>query len=125
MLGIGGCGMSGLARLLAARGIRVGGSDETASDVTRGLEAEGIVVRIGKGSVPADAVMVIASAAIPDDHPELVDAQSRGIRCSTYAEALGMAQSDRLGVSIAGTHGKSTTAVNSIAPFITIAPPLA
>jgi UDP-N-acetylmuramate--alanine ligase len=110
MLGIGGCGMSGLARLLAARGIRVGGSDETASDVTRGLEAEGIVVRIGKGSVPADAVMVIASAAIPDDHPELVDAQSRGIRCSTYAEALGMAQSDRLGVSIAGTHGKSTTA---------------
>ena len=44
MLGIGGCGVSGLARLLAARGIRVGGSDEAASDVTRGLEADGRLV---------------------------------------------------------------------------------
>jgi UDP-N-acetylmuramate--alanine ligase len=60
-------------------------------------------------AIPPRCDLVIASAAIKPDHPEIVAAQARGIRVIGYAEALGLVQTDRTGVSIAGTHGKSTT----------------
>jgi UDP-N-acetylmuramate--alanine ligase len=107
--GIGGCGMSGLARLARARGVVVSGSDSTESDVTRQLVAEGTPVHIGTATLPEDIEHLIHSAAVKQDHPELQQARTMGIPVQTYAQGLGMAQSQRLGVSIAGTHGKSTT----------------
>jgi len=110
MIGIGGCGMCGLARMLVGRGIGVAGSDGMPSDTTRSLQEHGIDVTGGCDDLPADLDLIIASAAVPHDHPELQQAAARGVPRAIYAEALGMVQMDRLGVSIAGTHGKSTTA---------------
>jgi len=110
MTGIGGCGMSGLARMLAARGFHVAGSDMTDSEVTRALEKDGIDVHIGEVPLPDGIDLVIRSAAVPDDHRDVLAALERHTQCRFYADALGMVQQDRLGVSIAGTHGKSTTA---------------
>jgi UDP-N-acetylmuramate--alanine ligase len=109
-VGIGGSGMNGLARMLARRGARCSGSDANASEVTDGLAAGGIAVEVGSpGPLPAECDLVIRSAAIRDDHPQILEAESRGIRHVTYAEALGFAQTGRTTVSIAGTHGKSST----------------
>ncbi|MEM7230174.1 MAG: UDP-N-acetylmuramate--L-alanine ligase [Planctomycetota bacterium] len=109
--GIGGCGMSGLARLLQQLGARCTGSDLVESDITRSLREDAIPVTLEQSaeSVPMDTTLVIASAAIRPDHPEVLAAESRGLPVMTYAEALGEAQTCRTGVSIAGTHGKSTT----------------
>jgi len=110
-IGIGGCGMSGLARMLAQRGARCAGSDSTPSDLTDALIADGMQVSFNQpaGLIPEETDVVIASAAIKHDHPELMAAQARGMHIMTYAEALGTAQLDRTAVCIAGTHGKSTT----------------
>ncbi len=110
MIGIGGCGMCGLARIFASHGLCVSGSDQASTDTTLALESEGIRVCHGEDALPDGVDVVIASAAIPPDHPEWITAKNRGIRMYSYAEGLGMVQQQRLGVSIAGTHGKSTTA---------------
>ncbi len=111
-IGVGGCGMSGLARLLARQGASCAGTDNVPSDVTAALIAEGIPVvhEQGPEAIPDDVNLVIHSAAIKPDHPELMEAERRGLRVISYAEALGWVQEGRTGVSIAGTHGKSTTA---------------
>jgi UDP-N-acetylmuramate--alanine ligase len=110
MIGIGGCGMSGLARMLLARGADVAGSDQAPSPVTEALESTGIAVRFDqdRGVLPEACDMVIASAAIRPDHPELLAATARGVPILTYAEALGRCMLGRTGVCIAGTHGKSS-----------------
>lgn len=110
-IGVGGCGMSALAEMLAGRGARCAGSDRSPSAVTRQLERRGITVWFDqeRGELPERCDAVVASAAIPPDHPELLTAQRRGIPVLAYAEALGCAQIDRTAVCIAGTHGKSTT----------------
>ncbi|MBX3354911.1 MAG: UDP-N-acetylmuramate--L-alanine ligase [Phycisphaeraceae bacterium] len=109
--GVGGCGMSALARLFAERGAHCAGSDRAASPVTLELTARGVPVAHDqdRGELPEECDVVIASAAIAPDHPELIAAQRRGIPVIGYAEALGGAQSGRTSISIAGTHGKSTT----------------
>lgn len=111
LIGIGGCGMSGLGRMLLERGAVVSGSDSTPTEVTESLIARGVAVGFDQqaGVIPEDADLVIASAAIRPDHPELQAATERGIETLTYAEALGRCMSGRTGVAIAGTHGKSTT----------------
>lgn len=111
MLGIGGCGMSGLARVLAARGLAVRGSDSTPSSTTESLGSAGIAVefREAADALPEDADVVIASAAVKPDHPQVLEATRRGLNVHTYAEALGMSMAAHTGVAIAGTHGKSTT----------------
>lgn len=111
LIGIGGCGMSALARLLHSAGLPVTGSDATPSAVTAALEADGIAVDVQQtpASMGEDVDVVVASAAIKPDHPQLLAAQSRGLAVLTYAEALGRCMSARTGVAIAGTHGKSTT----------------
>lgn len=110
MIGIGGCGMSGLARMLQARGARVAGSDTAPGPVTESLEASGIPVTFtqDRGELPDACDLVVASAAIRPDHPELLAATSRGVPTLTYAEALGRCMLGRTGVCIAGTHGKSS-----------------
>jgi len=111
LIGIGGCGMSGLARMIRNAGADCRGSDAVASEITEGLVADGIPVRIDgqDAGVPDDCDLVIASAAVKPDHPEMVDAVQRGVEVLTYAEALGLLQATHTGISIAGTHGKSTT----------------
>ncbi|HWB19473.1 MAG TPA: UDP-N-acetylmuramate--L-alanine ligase, partial [Phycisphaerales bacterium] len=110
-IGIGGCGMSGLAKMLHQRGAICSGSDYVPSALIDDLEHRGVRVSLDQfaGNLPDQCDMVIASAAIKPDHPELLAAQNRGIPVISYAEALGLAQTERTGVSIAGTHGKSTT----------------
>lgn len=111
-IGIGGCGMSGLARMLARRGARISGSDSTPSPVTDVLGEEHPTWRLTfdqSGPVPEGTDLVIASAAIKADHPELLSAVEHGLPVLTYAEALGLAMRGMTGVAIAGTHGKSTT----------------
>ncbi len=109
LIGIGGCGMSGLARMLAAAGARVAGADSTPTAVTIALAIEGIEVNDDSGPVPGACDAVVASAAIKPDHPQLIEARRRGIEVLSYAEALGRCMAGRTGVALAGTHGKSTT----------------
>lgn len=111
LVGIGGCGMSGLARMLRSRGAEVSGSDAYPSSFTKALGSEGIAVGFdqGAGSMPDEVDLVIASAAIKPDNPQLVDAVNRGVTVMTYAEALGKCMLGKTGVALAGTHGKSTT----------------
>ncbi|HRQ74316.1 MAG TPA: UDP-N-acetylmuramate--L-alanine ligase [Phycisphaerales bacterium] len=111
LIGIGGCGMSGLARMLRDLGALCSGSDSTPSDLTESLCASGIPVNLDqtKGILPEQCDLVVASAAIKPDHPEMLAAVARGLPAFTYAEMLGQVQAERTGISIAGTHGKSTT----------------
>jgi UDP-N-acetylmuramate--alanine ligase len=110
IVGVGGAGMSGLARLLAGLGHRVTGSDLVASEVAASLLAEGIVVTVGHaaGNV-ADAELVTASPAVRADNVELVEAHARGIRVVLRAEALAAMCRLRETLAVAGTHGKTTT----------------
>ncbi|MEM9560760.1 MAG: cyanophycin synthetase [Planctomycetota bacterium] len=115
LIGVGGAGMSALARLLAAGGLDVRGVDSTETPVTGALRASGIAVEIeppAKQSgerLAGDRDGVIASAAVGPDHAQLIEAQRRGLEILSYPEALGRCMGGRTGVAIAGTHGKSTT----------------
>jgi len=111
MIGIGGCGMSGLARLLRTRGANVSGTDQSAQDSTRALEAEGIRVGFDQSLpyLPEATGLVVISAAVKADHPQVAEARRRGVPVLTYAEALGKCMLGRTGIAVAGTHGKSST----------------
>ena len=110
-IGIGGCGMSGLAFMLQRLGAMCSGSDAVGSELTDALDDRGIHVSLDQttGTLPEQCDLVIASAAIKPDHPEMLAATNRDLTVWTYAEALGQVQVDKTGLSIAGTHGKSTT----------------
>lgn len=111
MIGIGGCGMSGLARMLRGRGALVSGSDMNTSETTDALAAEGFEVSFDQtvGGVPEACDLVVASAAIKPEHPQMLEADRRGIKHFSYAEMLGQCMVGRTAIAIAGTHGKSTT----------------
>lgn len=111
MIGIGGCGMSGLARMLKTRGGVVTGSDTGVSGFTKTLEADGIQVGFDQSRawLPDETELVICSAAIKPDHPQVLEAMARGLLVLNYAEALGWTMVGMTGVCVAGTHGKSTT----------------
>ena len=111
LIGIGGCGMCGLARMLKTRGGVVSGSDQSRSTFTAALEGDGFTVHYDQSQawLPDACDMVIASAAIKPDHPQVQEARRRGIPYLNYAQALGRAMSGMTGVCVAGTHGKSTT----------------
>ncbi|MEE9404381.1 MAG: UDP-N-acetylmuramate--L-alanine ligase [Algisphaera sp.] len=110
-VGIGGSGMSGLARLCAARGACVSGSDRGDSPAAAKLREEGFVVAAEQtqDTLPAETDLVVVSAAIPIDHPERAAARQRGVEVMKYAALLGQLMIGRCGVAVAGTHGKSTT----------------
>lgn len=110
-IGIGGIGVSALARMLAQSSVRVTGSDSHASPVTDALRAEGIPVTIGHhaGSVTPGTDLVIYTKAIGARDPELVRAKELGIPCLTYAEALGEVSRSRYTIAVSGAHGKTTT----------------
>lgn len=111
LVGVGGCGMSGLAGVLLRCGAIVSGSDVNPSSVFSRLEELGATIRVGQApiNVPTDCDYVVYSAAVKEDNPELVEARRRGFRCLKYAEMLGQVMRQRTGIAISGTHGKSTT----------------
>ncbi len=110
-VGIGGCGMSGLARIVRAFGGECTGSDITESSVTESLVGEGIDVVLGQSAetVPVDCDILVTTAAVDEEHCEVVEAKRRGVKVIKYAKLLGELMAGRVGVAIAGTHGKSTT----------------
>ncbi|MEM1445371.1 MAG: UDP-N-acetylmuramate--L-alanine ligase [Planctomycetota bacterium] len=112
-VGIGGSGMSGLARLCAAHGHRVTGSDLQESPTVAALRADGFEVALHQtaDAVPADAETLVISAAVPYDHAEVLEAGRRNLEVVKYAAMLGrvMARTGTVGVAVAGTHGKSST----------------
>jgi UDP-N-acetylmuramate--alanine ligase len=110
-VGIGGIGVSGLARLLLARGLTVSGSDlrdGTTADSLRRLGAQ-VIVGHAPGNIPPATDLVVASAAIPSENVELCAGRERGLRVLKYAQALGLLMEEYAGIAIAGTHGKTTT----------------
>jgi UDP-N-acetylmuramate--alanine ligase len=110
LTGIGGAGMSGIARILLARGVPVSGSDAAPSELLEELAALGADVRVGHAAANvADADTLVVSTAIRPDNPEFAEARLRGIRVLHRATALASVMLGRRGVAIAGTHGKTTT----------------
>jgi UDP-N-acetylmuramate--alanine ligase len=111
--GIGGAGMSGIARIMLARGIEVSGSDAMASAVLDDLHAQGARVHVGHaaghlGDLGAADTLVVSSA-IRADNPELAEATRRGMRVLHRAAALASVMAGRRIIAVAGTHGKTTT----------------
>jgi len=110
-VGVGGCGMSGLAAITRDRGAVCTGSDRQPSELTDWLARQGVRVAFEQSAatVPERLDLLVASAAIPPDHPELAEARDRGVPVLKYAEMLGRLMTRSHGVAVAGTHGKSTT----------------
>ncbi len=109
-IGIGGVGMSGLARILLARGVTVSGSDAHASATTEALTGLGARVRIGHQGADVDqADTVVVSSAIRETNPELSAARAAGLRILHRSQALAALMAGRRAVAVAGTHGKTTT----------------
>ncbi len=110
VVGIGGAGMSGLARLLASLGHHVAGSDLVDSPTSSSLRAAGIAVAVGHSAKNVGAAdLVTWSPAVAPDNPELVEASARGIELATRAHVLGALCRLREVLAVAGTHGKTTT----------------
>jgi UDP-N-acetylmuramate--alanine ligase len=110
-LGIGGIGMSALARYFLAKGFRVHGYDRTATSLTTLLENEGMIIHYHEdiSLIPADTGLVIYTPAIPAVNAELQYLQKCGVRMMKRAEVLGMLSSEYQTIACAGTHGKTTT----------------
>lgn len=110
-IGVGGIGLSAIAEILLSRGYRVSGSDMKESSVTRQLEANGVRVFIGHDAANlGDAELLVYSAAVSMENPEIVEAERRGIPVISRAQVLGAIMSDyKISIAISGTHGKTTT----------------
>lgn len=114
LIGIGGAGMSGIARILLARGARVSGSDAKDSRAFLTLRAQGAEIAVGQAAQNLDAFddgpsAVVVSTAIQDTNPELAAARERGIPVLHRAQALGELMAGHQVACIAGTHGKTST----------------
>jgi UDP-N-acetylmuramate--alanine ligase len=110
LIGVGGRGMSGIARILAVRGVSVTGSDAKESAATTALEAVGVPCFIGHDAAHVgEADTVVVSSAIPETNPELAVARERGLRVLPRTVALVALMRGYRAVAIAGTHGKTTT----------------
>lgn len=110
-LGIGGIGMSALARYFKAKGYEVAGYDKTPSPLTRRLEEEGISIHYvdDPSLIPENIDFVVLTPAIPANSLELNYLKSRGVKILKRAEVLGMLSEQHKALAIAGTHGKTTT----------------
>ena len=109
-VGIGGIGMSGIARVLLQLGYRVSGSDLKASAITQNLQELGATIYIGHQASNLGAVdTVVLSTAINESNPEVKAALERGLQIMIRSQMLGFLMRTRFGIAIAGTHGKTTT----------------
>jgi UDP-N-acetylmuramate--alanine ligase len=118
-IGIGGAGMSGLARLLLARGVAVQGSDQQEGPVLRELRSLGARIFVGhRAEHVRGASRVVYSAAVPVENPELIAARAAGIPTLSRAALLGEEMAGRRGIAVAGTHGKTTTTAMTASIFL-------
>jgi UDP-N-acetylmuramate--alanine ligase len=115
-LGIGGIGMSALARYFHVKGFPVAGYDRTETKLTANLKIEGIAVSFedGVGNIPSDYLnakntLVVITPAIPDNHPQLIYFQKNNFTIQKRSQVLGIITKHSKGICIAGTHGKTTT----------------
>ena len=109
VVGIGGAGMSAIARVLLGRGIIVSGSDRLASPITDALKREGVEVTIGHNAETlCDVDMVLASSAIPDDNVEIETARDRDITVQRRPGFLPALTANYDVIAVAGAHGKTT-----------------
>ncbi len=116
IMGVGGAGMSAIARLLHARGVRVSGDDHADSPMLQSLRAAGIPAFVGHdpkhldGEMLGGPVDVLApSSAVPANSNELLEARRRGLRVWHRGDLLAVLLAGRVGIGVAGTHGKTTT----------------
>lgn len=110
-IGIGGIGMSALARLFKSRGVEVSGSDISRSEITDALEKEGIKIFLSQeaNNISDDIDCVIYTIAVKGDNPEFFEVKKRALPIFTYAEMLGKVSASYYTIAISGTHGKTTT----------------
>jgi UDP-N-acetylmuramate--alanine ligase len=109
-IGIGGTGLSAIARVLLERGFTVSGSDRQETVLLEGLRDAGAQIFIGHNARQiSGAGVIVRSSAIPDDNPEVQAALQKGIPVLKRAEFLGDLMEERVGIAVAGTHGKTTT----------------
>lgn len=109
-IGIGGAGLSGIARIMLARGIPVSGSDAADSPTLEALRELGATCHVGhRADHLGSAETVIASTAVREDNPEVVEAQRRGLRLWPRSAAVESVMQGRRALAVAGTHGKTTT----------------
>lgn len=110
-IGIGGIGMSAIARYFNTRGVAVAGYDKTETDLTRQLNAEGIKVYYTEelDVLPEKIDLVVYTPAVPADHQQLVHLLNLGIPVMKRAQVLGLISQAQKTIAIAGTHGKTTT----------------
>jgi UDP-N-acetylmuramate--alanine ligase len=110
LVGIGGAGLSAIARVLMEMGCRVSGSDQAASALTAALAEEGATVYVGhRAEQVSGADLLVVSSAIPAHNVELRAAQARNIPILKRADFLGQMMDGRVAVAVAGSHGKTTT----------------
>ena len=110
LIGIGGTGISSIARVLLERGYTVSGSDQLLSSLAVELQKAGVTVI--KGHAPENikgADMVVRSSAIPDDNIEVIEAKKQNIPVLKRSDFLGSLMKNNIGIAVAGTHGKTTT----------------
>ncbi|MES2437257.1 MAG: Mur ligase family protein [Patescibacteria group bacterium] len=110
-IGIGGIGISAVARMMSLEGKEITGSDRDESEVTQELKKERISVTIGQKAenIVAGIDLVIYTVAIPENNAELMKARELGIECITYPQALAIISKDKFTIAVSGTHGKTTT----------------
>lgn len=110
-IGIGGIGLSAIARYCKNMGAHVTGSDSGHSKITEDLQKEGVIVyqRHDAKNLSDDVTLVIYTIAVTDTNVELKTARERGIVCMTYPEALGLLTQEYTTIAVCGTHGKTTT----------------
>jgi UDP-N-acetylmuramate--alanine ligase len=110
-IGIGGCGMSGLARMLLDLGAVVSGSDPKPNEVTQALARDGAEIsdRQDGGLLSDEVELVVRTAAVPPTNPEYLKALGLGLEQLKYAQLLGQVMRERFGIAVSGTHGKTTT----------------
>ncbi|MBP6948777.1 MAG: UDP-N-acetylmuramate--L-alanine ligase [Candidatus Pacebacteria bacterium] len=110
-IGIGGIGISAIARYCKSKGAVVTGSDGGTSRITDDLQKEGMTVYKGHdvNNLSETIDLVIYTIAVTDTNVELKNARAKGITCMTYPEALGMLTKEYTTIAVCGTHGKTTT----------------
>lgn len=111
-IGIGGIGVSALAKYYLSEGATISGSDLAISEITRELEGLGAVITTGphqKENIPDDTSLVIYTAAVDTQNPEFAEAKRKKIKMESYPEAIGKLTKKYKTVTVSGSHGKSTT----------------
>lgn len=111
LIGIGGIGMSALAKFFHSLGVRVSGYDKTPTVLTREMESMGIAIHYEENIslIPRDVSLVVYTPAVPDDHKELVFYREQGFKVVKRSDVLQEITEESFNICIAGTHGKTTT----------------